>query len=96
MRNQPLLTPPAEAFFERVTWEGDIAAEWRPTGDPDSPVRISPERRFGKPSVAGISTDVIWEHVDAGESEDEVAADFGLSLGDVRWALSYESAHRAA
>ena len=53
-------------------------------------------RRFGKPSVAGISTEVIWEHSSVGEDEDEIAVSFGLSLTDVRWALSYETARRAA
>jgi len=59
-------------------------------------VVIDPARRFGKPSVAGISTEVIWEHSSVGEDEDEIAASFGLSLTDVRWALSYETARRAA
>ncbi len=57
---------------------------------------IDPERRFGKPSVAGISTEAIWEHSSAGEDEDEIAASFDLSLADVRWALSHETARRAA
>jgi uncharacterized protein (DUF433 family) len=57
---------------------------------------IDPARRFGKPSVAGISTEVIWEHSSVGEDEDEIAVSFGLSLTDVRWALSYETARRAA
>lgn len=96
VRNQLLLTPPAESFYERVTWEGSRAAAWRPTDDKRSPVRIDPERRFGKPSVGGISTEAIWEHVDGGEDESEVADDFGLSLAEVRWALSYETGRRAS
>ena len=67
IRGQPILTPPAEAFVERVTWEGDLAAGWRPHDDPDSPVRMAPDVRFGLPNVKGISTEVLWEHVDAGE-----------------------------
>jgi uncharacterized protein (DUF433 family) len=95
VRNQPLLTPPAEAFFERVTWNEGIAAAWRPAEDKRSPVLIDPEQRFGKPSVRGISTEAIWEHVDGGEDESEVADDYGLTVGEVRWALSYEAGRRA-
>lgn len=60
----------------------------------ESTVRINPELRFGKPNVAGISTEVIWEHSDAGEDEDEIAETFNLSVNDVRCALSYETARR--
>jgi hypothetical protein len=28
-RGQYVLTPPADAFYKRVTWEGDVAAAWR-------------------------------------------------------------------
>jgi uncharacterized protein (DUF433 family) len=53
--------------------------------------------RFGLPSVAGIKTATVWEHLQSGESEAEIAADFGMSERDVRWAAAYEnSAHAAA
>jgi uncharacterized protein (DUF433 family) len=96
VRNQLVLTPPSESFFARVTWSEDIAVAWRPHSDPDSPVRIDPEMRFGRPAVRGVSTETLWEHVDEGEDPDETAEAFGLTVADVRWALSYEDAHRAA
>jgi uncharacterized protein (DUF433 family) len=96
IRGQLLLLPPGDEFFRRVDWTGDIVTGWRPHDDPDSPVRIQPDLRFGKPAVGGISTEVIWEHTEAGEDEDEIADAFELSLSDVRWALSYEAARRAA
>jgi uncharacterized protein (DUF433 family) len=95
-RGQLILTPPAEAFVERVTWEGDIAAGWRPHDDPDSPVRMAPDIRFGLPSVKGISTAVLWEHVDAGEGIEEVAGAFDLAVSDIHWALAYENTLHAA
>jgi uncharacterized protein (DUF433 family) len=95
-RGQLILTPPAEAFVERVTWEGDWAAEWRPHDDPASPVRMAPTVRFGRPNVKGISTEVLWEHVDAGEDFEDVAEAFDLDISDVRWALAYETSLRAA
>ena len=45
-----------------------------------------PDQRFGRPSVDGISTELLWEHDDAGEDVDEVAGAFGLTAKQVRWA----------
>jgi uncharacterized protein (DUF433 family) len=93
---QLLLTPPSAAFVERVTWDGDVAAGWRPDPNPDSRVRIRPDVRFGRPAVGGISTEAIWEQVDVGEDVAEVAELYGLSVPDVRWALAYENAQRGS
>lgn len=51
---------------------------------------VRPTQRFGRPAIGGISTEVIVEHLDGGEDEEEVAEQFGLSLNDVRWARAYE------
>ena len=93
--DQLLLTPPSAAFVERVTWDGDVAAGWRPASDPQSPVRILPDVRFGKPSVKGISTEVVWEQDDAGLDVEEIADMYQLDVPDVRWALAYELSQRA-
>jgi uncharacterized protein (DUF433 family) len=93
---QLILTPASESFVQRVKWEDDLAVGWRPHEDPYSPVRMLPNVRFGRPAVRGISTEVLWEHVEAGEDVGEVAEDFGLSPNDVRWALAYETSLRAA
>ena len=93
---QLLLTSPAREFVERVTWEGDTAAGWRPHDDPKSPVLMRPDIRFGQPQVSGISTEIIWEHDQGGEDNYEIADAFDLSLGDVRWALAYENSVRVA
>jgi uncharacterized protein (DUF433 family) len=86
--NQLILTYPSQSFVERVTWEDDIAAAWRPHDDPLSPVRMAPDIRFGRPAIKGISTDVLWEHVEAGEDVEEVAEAFDLDVADVHWALA--------
>jgi uncharacterized protein (DUF433 family) len=96
VRGQLVLTPASDAFFSRVSWSDGLATAWRPASDPESPVRIDPELRFGRPSIRGISTETLWEHVDAGEDPAETAEAFGISLADVRWALAYESARLAA
>lgn len=93
---QYILTPPAQEFYERVTWEGDIAARWRPAADPNSPVIMDPNVRFGAPSVGGISTSILREQDLAGEDETGLAQTFGLTLAQVRWALAYEMAAEAA
>jgi uncharacterized protein (DUF433 family) len=96
VRGQLVLTGPSEAFFTRVRWIDGLATAWRPASDPDSPVRVDPETRFGRPAVRGISTETLWEHVDSGEAVEDTAEAFGLTLADVRWAISYESARQAA
>jgi uncharacterized protein (DUF433 family) len=97
-RGQLLLTGPGYDFIERVEWShGDaVASAYRPDADPRSPVRIDPEMRFGRPAIKGISTQSVWEHVEAGEDATSVAETFGLTVADVRWALSYENRQRAA
>lgn len=92
---QLILTPPSQSFVERVTWDGDLAAGWRPHDDPHSPVVMTPDVRFGRPAVKGISTDVVAEHDEAGEDVNEIASAFDLTVDEVRWALAYETSARA-
>lgn len=96
VRGQLVLTAPAQAYIERVDWNGDEPVAWRPHEDQRSPVRVAPNRRFGRPAVGGVSTEVIWEHAQAGESAGEIADAFDLSITDVNWALSYEIPNRTA
>lgn len=92
-RDQLVLTSASSSFFGRVRWVDGVAAGWRPHQE-DSPVLVTPEHRFGRPMINGISTEVLWEHDDAGEDVAAIAADFGLSSAEVRWALSYENFRR--
>jgi uncharacterized protein (DUF433 family) len=39
---------------------------------------------------------MLWEHAEAGADLHELAEMFDLSPNDVRWALAYETAARAA
>ncbi len=57
---------------------------------------MTPDVRFGRPAVEGVSTEVLWEHDEAGEDTDEIAESFDLELEDVRWALAHENSARAA
>ena len=93
---QYILTTAAQEFYERVTWEGDVAVRWRPDANAGSPVVIDPDVRFGAPSVGGISTSILREQDLAGEDEEDLAETFGLTLAQVQWALAYEMANPAA
>lgn len=93
---QYILTTPAQEFYERVTWEGDLATRWRPDSNPNSPVIVDPDVRFGAPSVGGISTAILREQDLAGEDEGDLAETYGLSVAQVRWALAFEMANAAA
>lgn len=90
-----LLLPAARAFLDRVEFDDDVAVRWHPAADSASTVVIDPDVRFGKPSVSGISTDVLWEYSEDGYAPDEIAEEFGLPPADVEWALSYEHAQHA-
>lgn len=96
VRGQYVLTPAADAFYKRVTWEAEMAVAWRPHDDPQSPVLMRPGMRSGRPAVKGISTEIVWEHEQAGETVADIAGDFGLTEEDVRWALAYETSTHAA
>lgn len=93
---QGLLLPPAQSFLERVEFDGGIAVRWKVMPGTESPVVIDPERRFGKPSVKGISTAVLWEYANDGYTDPEIANDFQLTMADVTWAVAYETQARAA
>jgi uncharacterized protein (DUF433 family) len=88
---QMMLTPPGYSFVQRVVWEGDLATGWKPHEDHRSTVRVFPHVRFGRPSVAGVSTRAIFDESEAGASTQELAEDFEISAADVRWAIAYEN-----
>lgn len=93
---QIVLTEPAATFLRRVEWDEGIAIGWRPHDDEASPVLCRPDTRFGRPSIHGISTGAIVEHLDGDEDEDDVASQFGLTVDDVRWARAYELSRQSA
>jgi hypothetical protein len=95
-RGQLVLTSAADSFVRRVTWDGDVAAGWRPHDDPHSPVRMAPDMRSGRPEVGGVSTEILWEHAESNEDVTEIADVFDLSVDEVRWALAYEISARAS
>ena len=58
------------------------------------PIAIDPTIAFGRPVVRriGVSTRAIAERIDAGETVDELAADYDLSPTEIEEAVLYERA----
>lgn len=65
-----------------------------PIGSTDRPIVIDPRIAFGRPVLdrKGISTSAIVDRVDAGETVDDVAADYDLRPEEVEQAVVYERA----
>jgi uncharacterized protein (DUF433 family) len=70
---------------------GGIAIRWKLAGGAN-PIVIDPRISFGAPSVDGTPTWIIRGRYEAGESDSEIADDFGLSVPQVRKALRFEGA----
>lgn len=87
-----------ESHLHRIDRAGNFPIRLYPFIQADAadakPVAIDPAIGFGRPIVArtGISTAVIAERIDAGESVDEVAADYGMHTEEVADAVTYERA----
>jgi len=87
-------------FLKRVEFdEARLPTEFHPFGRmPDNSGRdvisLSPFVGFGRPLIKrlGISTQIIVARVDAGESLEEVAEDYGLLEEEIDEAILYEAA----
>jgi uncharacterized protein (DUF433 family) len=64
---------------------------WLAPGE-ERAIVIDPRIAFGRPVVArkGISTSAIAERIDAGESVDDIAADYDLGACEIEQAVLYE------
>lgn len=98
---QVALRDVVEAYLRRIDWaEGIGPVRFYPKFPgiehaPNlKPVSISPFIAFGRPTVTGygVKTSVIAARIDAGESVDEVASDYGMDVGLVTSAVRYEYA----
>jgi uncharacterized protein (DUF433 family) len=88
------------AYLKRVIWDDSrLPVRLHPflMGDvlsAEMPIAIDPRVSFGRPVVArrGISTAAIAWRIDAGETPEDVAADYDLTTEDVERAVVYERA----
>lgn len=89
-----------DEHLKRVEWD-----EWQfpirlypfvsgETQTTQRPIVIDAKISFGRPIVlkAGVSTITIAERIDAGETVDDLAADYGLSPDEIEEAVLYERA----
>jgi uncharacterized protein (DUF433 family) len=89
-----------EAHLQRVEWDArQFPVRLFPfllsdASDPERPIAIDPSIAFGRPILLrrGITTAVIAERIDAGESVGEVATDYDLSPDEIESAILYERA----
>jgi uncharacterized protein (DUF433 family) len=66
-----------------------IVLKWHVAG-PSSSIIIDPRISFGAPAVRGTPTWVIRGRYNAGESDGDIAEDFGIKKEEVREALRFE------
>jgi uncharacterized protein (DUF433 family) len=62
--------------------------------DTDRPIAIDPQIAFGRPVLLrkGVSTAAIVDRIDAGETVDDLAADYDLGRAEIEQAVLYERA----
>jgi uncharacterized protein (DUF433 family) len=78
-------------FLEELDYADEIARRWWPLGR-GARVVIDPAYGFGFPVVAGsgVRTEIILERFEAGDPNEQIAADFNLDPLDVTRALQFE------
>lgn len=89
-----------EEHLKRVEWD-----QWQfpvrlypfsasEAATPDRHIAIDPNIAFGRPVLLskGISTGAIADRIDAGESVNDLAEDYGLSPAEIEEAVLYERA----
>lgn len=66
-----------------------IVLQWHVAGR-GSPIIIDPRISFGAPAVKGTPTWIIKGRHEAGETDSDIADDFGLKIDEVRQAIKFE------
>lgn len=83
--------------FEEFEYEYNLALRWFPRGK-IVPIVVDPRISFGAPIVAsaGVTTWVLKERFETGETLEELEDDFGIDQRDLRLALEFEGIRLAA
>mgnify|MGYP001353017450 CR=1 FL=1 len=85
-----------EEHLKRIEWENEIPYRLYPYNGVDDKkiIAIDPSIGFGRPVLIskGISTAIITDRIDAGESVEELAEDYDLNTREVEMAIIYERA----
>lgn len=80
--------------FERFDYERGLALRWYPRGR-NHPIIVNALVAFGSPTVegTGVPTYILKQRYVAGETLEETADDFGMSVTQLREALLFEGVH---
>ena len=85
-----------EAHLKRIEWDSKLAIRLYPFIDFDKQkvIAIDTSIKFGRPFLIrkGISTSILVDRIDAGESAEAVADDYELDVNEVEMAILYERA----
>jgi uncharacterized protein (DUF433 family) len=85
-----------QAHLQRIDWDSKLPVRLYPFIDFDVKrlIAIDPAIKFGRPVIIrkGISTSIIVDRIDAGETPEAVADDYGLDGNEVEMAILYERA----
>ncbi len=90
-------TEPILAEFAQFDYDHGLALRWYPRGR-DSSIVVDARIAFGGPTIngAGILTYILKQRYVAGETEEEIAEDFGISISQLDEALRFESVQSQA
>lgn len=85
-----------ESHLKRIEWHKKFPIRFYPYIQRDSKkiIVIDPSIKFGRPVISrkSISTSIIVDRIDAGESIKEIAKDYDLKVDEVEMAVIYERA----
>lgn len=85
-----------EVHLRRIDWDSKMAVRIYPFIELDEEkwIAIDPAIKFGRPVIMhkGVSTSILADRIDAGESLAAVADDYDLDVCEVEMAILYERA----
>jgi uncharacterized protein (DUF433 family) len=86
-----------QGLLQRIQWDKDLAVRFFPplSSRPEArSIMLDPTVSFGRPVLvrSGVSTSVIVDRVNAGDSPSDLAADYGATDAEIMDALAYERA----
>ena len=90
-QDSPIWSPIIGEFFDQVEDDEHLIVRWYPRGR-EQGVVVDPRLSFGTPVIAGsgIPTYIVRERHTAGETLDDIALDYGLTLWQVAAAVRFE------
>ena len=75
-----------DPFLDTLDYEDELARSWWPRGK-EEPVVVDPDYGFGLPVISGsgVRTEIIAERRRAGDTDEKIADDFGVSPTQGTW-----------